>query len=165
MTARGVSGRMDTVRPPDQVEELEHPDDVLLRELQRMDELLLEELERVDEMLLRIVADIDQLPERVVPAIRRGQPGSAPGNGARPAEPARSRDPGRPFDPHWEEGTGAAAAEEPQSAAGQVAEKLQSWIAGNAQGRDPLRVAALSVAIALLATALAVAGLIVAVLH
>src|SRR5262245_373547 len=52
MTARGVGGRMAAVQPPDQVEELEHADEMLQRELQRTDELLLEELERVDEMLL-----------------------------------------------------------------------------------------------------------------
>ena len=84
---------MAVVQPPNQLEELEHLDEVLLQELQRMDELLLEELERVDEMLLRIVAAIDQLPVRIASTIRRKQLGSVSGNGTRAAEPARTRGP------------------------------------------------------------------------
>src|SRR5262249_31487213 len=149
---------------PDQLEELEHPDDILLRELQRTDELLLEELERVDEMLLRIVAELDQLPERVVSA-GRGEPlRSVPGNGTGTADPAPTRVLTRPFDPYREDEV-EAAADEKQSAAGQVAmqvaRKVEAWIALHAQGRE----VSLSLAVAVLAASLAVVGLIVAVLQ
>src|SRR5215207_4669758 len=99
---------MAVMQPPDQLQELEHVDEILLQELQRVDEILLEELERVDEMLLRIVAAIDQLPERVASAIRREQLGSVSGNGSRAAEPARSRASTRPFDPYGEDEVEAA---------------------------------------------------------
>jgi hypothetical protein len=151
---------MAVAQPPEQLEELEHVDEILLQELQRVDELLLEELERVDEMLLRMVAAIDQLPERVASAVRREQLGSVPGNGTRAAEPARSRVSTRPFDPNGEDGVEAA-----ESAPRQVARKVQSWVAAYAPDQEALGLATLSLAVALLATAIAVIGLLVAVLH
>jgi hypothetical protein len=154
---------MAVAHPPEQLEELEHVDEILLRELRRVDELLLEQLECVEEMLLRIVAAIDQLPAGVVSAIRREQLGSVPGNGTRAAEPARSRASTRPFDPYGEDEV--EAAEDKKSAARQVARRVQSWVAAYAPDREALRLAALSLAVALLATAIAVIGLIVAVLH
>jgi hypothetical protein len=156
---------MAVVQPPDQLEELEHVDEILLRELRRVDELLLEQLERVEEMLLRIVTAVDQLPEGVVSAIRREQRGSVPGNGTRAAEPARSRASTRPFDPYGEDEVEVEAAEDRKSAAGQVARKVQSWVAAYGPDREALRLATLSLAVALLATAIAVVGLVVAVLH
>ena len=131
---------MPVVQPPDQLEEREHVDEILLQELQRVDEILLEELERVDEMLLRTVAAIDQLPERITSAIRREQLGSASGNGTRAAEPARSRASTRPFDPYGEDDLEVEAAEDDMDAAKQV------------------------VAFAVFATGIAALGLIVAVL-
>jgi hypothetical protein len=154
---------MAVVQPPDQLEELEHVDEMLLRELRRVDELLLEELERVDEMLLRIVAAIDQLPVRIASTIRRKQLGSVPGNGTRAAEPARSRASTRPFDPYGEDEV--EAAEDKESAARQVARKVQSWVAAYGPDREALRFATLSLAVACLATAIAVVALIVAVLQ
>jgi hypothetical protein len=154
---------MAVVPPPDQLEELEHPDEILLRELQRMDELLLEELERLDEMLLRIVVALDQLQERITSDIRRKQLGSVSGNGTRAAEPARRRAPNRPFDPYGEDEV--EAAQDKTSAARQVARKVRSWVAAYAPDREALRFATLSIAIALLATAIAVVGLIVALFY
>ena len=154
---------MATMQPPDQLAELGHPDEVLLRELQRMDELLLQELERVDEMLLRIGAEIDKLPERVASSIGR-QLGSLPGNGTRATEPGRNGAHTRPFDPYPEDEAEVPAAEDKYSAVAQVARNVQSRIAAYAQG-DALRAATLSLAAALLATAIAVFGLIVAVMH
>jgi hypothetical protein len=156
---------MAVVQPPDQLEELEHVDEILLQELRRMDELLLEELERVDEMLLRIVAAIDQLPVRIASTIRRKQLGSVSGNGTRAAEPARSRASTRPFDPYGEDEIEVEAAEDKKSAARQVARKVQSWVAAHGPDREALRFATLSLAVACLATAIAVVALIVAVLH
>ncbi len=157
---------MAVVQPPDQLEELEQVDEILLQELRRVDEMLLEELERVDEMLLRIVAAIDQLPERIASAIRSEQLGSVSGNGGtRAAEPARSRASTRPFDPYGEDEVEVEAAEEKKSAARQVARKVQSWVAAYGPDREALSFATLSLAVALLATAVAVVGLIVAVLH
>jgi hypothetical protein len=160
---------MAVVQPPDQLDELEHVDEILLQELRRMDELLLEELERVDEMLLRIVAAIDQLPVRIASTIRRKQLGSVSGDGTRAAEPARSRASTRPFDPYEDEAEGLSgdngveveAAEDKESAARQVARKVQSWVAAYGLDREALR----SLAVTLLATAIAVVALIVAVLH
>ena len=156
---------MAVVPPPEQPKELEHVDEILLQELQRVDEILLEELERVDEVLLRIVAAIDQLPERIAAASRREQLGSVSGNGTRAAEPARSRASTRPFDPYGEDEVEVEAAEDKESAARQVARRVQSWVAAYAPDREALRFATLSLAIALLATAIAVVGLIVGVLH
>jgi hypothetical protein len=156
---------MAVVQPPDQLQELEHVDEILLQELQRVDEILLEELQRVDEMLLRTVAAIDQLPERIASAIRREQLGPVSGNGSRAAEPARSRASTRPFDPYGEDEVEVEAAEDKKSAARQVARKVQSWVAAYAPDREALRFATLSLATALLATAIAAVGLIVAVLH
>jgi hypothetical protein len=157
---------MAVVQPPDQLQELQRVDEMLLQELQRVDEILLEELERVDEMLLRIVAAIDQLPERIASAIRREQQlGPVSGNGSRAAEPARSRASTRPFDPYGEDEVEVEAPEDKMSAARQVARKVQSWVAAYAPDREALRFATLSLAAALLATAIAAVGLIVAVLH
>jgi hypothetical protein len=156
---------MAVVPPPEQPKELEHVDEILLQELQRVDEILLEELERVDEVLLRIVAAIDQLPERIAAASRREQLGPVSGNGTRAAEPARSRASTRPFDPYGEDEVEVEVAEDKESAARQVARKVQSWLAAYAPDREALRFATLSLAIALLATAIAVVGLIVGVLH
>jgi hypothetical protein len=157
---------MAVVQPPDQLKELEHADEVLLQELQRVDEILLEELERIDEMLLRIVAAIDQLPEGVVSAIRREQLGSVSGNGTRAAEPPRSRaSTTRPFDPYGEDEVEAEAAEDKKSVPRQVARKVQSWVAAYAPDREAFRLATFSLVVALLATAIAVIGLIAAVLY
>jgi hypothetical protein len=156
---------MAVAQPPDQLEELEHLDAILLRELQRVDEILLEELQRIDEMLQRIVAATDQLPERVASVIGTEEPASVSGNGTRAAEPAGSLAPARPFDPYGEDEIEVEAAEDKKSAAGQVARKVRSWVAAYAPDREALRLATLSLAIALLATAIAVFGLIVAVLH
>jgi hypothetical protein len=153
---------MAVVHPPDQLQELERVDEVLLRELQRVDEILLEELERVDEMLLRIAAAIDQLPERIASASRR-ELGPVSGNGTRAAEPARGRASTRPFDPYGEDEVEAAV--DKASAARQVARKVQSWIAAYAPDRGALRFATVSLAIAWLATTIAVVALIAAVLH
>ena len=152
------------MQPPDQLQELEHVDEILLQELQRVDEILLEELERVDEMLLRIVAAIDQLPERIASASRR-ELGSVSGNGTRAVEPAKGRASTRPFDPYGEDEVEVEAAEGKKSAARRVARKVQSWVAAYAPDREALRFATLSLAVALLATSIAVVGLIVAVLH
>jgi hypothetical protein len=146
---------MAVVQPPDQ-----HVEEILLRELKRVDEILLEELERVDEMLLRIVAAIDQLPERIASASRR-ELGPASGNGTRAAEPARGSASTRPFDPYGEDEV--EGAEDTKSAASQVARKVQSWVAAYAPDREALGFATLSLAVALLATAIAVVGLIAAV--
>jgi hypothetical protein len=154
---------MAVVQPPDQLQELEHVDEILLQELQRVDEILLEELERVDEMLLRIVAAIDQLPERIASVTRR-ELGSVSGNGTRAVEPARGRASTRPFDPYGDDEVEVEAAEGKKSAARQVARKVQSWVAAYAPDREALRFATLSLAVALLATTIAVVGLIAAVL-
>jgi hypothetical protein len=148
---------MAVVQPPDQ-----HVEEILLQELERVDELLLEELERVDEMLLRIVAAIDRLPERIASARRRDL-GPVSGNGTGAAEPARGRASTRPFDPYGEDEVDAA--EDKKSAARQVARKVKSWVAAYAPDREALRFATLSLAVAWVATAIAVVGLIVAVLH
>jgi hypothetical protein len=153
---------MAVVQPPDQLRELEHVDEILLRELERVDEILLEELERVDEMLLRIVAAIDQLPKRIASANRR-ELGSEPGNGTKAAESARDRPSPRPFDPYGEDEV--AAAEDKESTAGQVARKVRSWVAAYAPDRGALRFATVSLAVAWLATSIAVVALIFAVLH
>jgi hypothetical protein len=139
-------------------------DELLLQELQRVDEILLEELERVDETLLRIAAAIDQLPERVVSGIRREQRDSVSGNGTRAADPARSRASTRPFDPYGEDEVEVETAGGKKSAAKQVARKVRSWVAAYAPDREALRFATLSLAVALLATTIAVVGLIVALL-
>ena len=154
---------MAVVQPPSKLKELDRVDEILLKELERVDEILLEELERVDKMLLRIVAAIDELPERIASAIRREQLGSVSGNGARATEPARGQASTRPFDPYGEDEP--EAAEDKKSAAGQVARKVQSWIAAYGPDRQALRFATLSLGVALLATAIAAVGLIVAVLH
>ncbi|HEY6636683.1 MAG TPA: hypothetical protein VIZ61_03280 [Solirubrobacterales bacterium] len=146
---------MAVVQPPDQ-----HVEEVLLQELERVDEMLLEELERVDEMLVRIVAAIDQLPEQIASASRR-EFGPASGNGTRAAEPARGRASTRPFDPYGEDEV--EAAEDKKSAASQVARKVESWVATYAPDLESPRFATLSLAVAVLATAIAVVGLIVAV--
>jgi hypothetical protein len=162
---------MAVMQPPDQLRELERVDEILLQELKRVDEILLQELERVDEMLLRIVAAIDQLPERIGSASRREQLGSVSGNGTRAAEPARGPASTRPFDPYGEDeaealsGNKVEAGEDKKSAARQVARKVQSWVAAYAPDREALRVATLSLAVACLATAIAVVALIVGVLH
>lgn len=148
---------MAVVQPPDQ-----HVEQILLQELERVDEILLEELERVDEMLLRIAAAIDQLPQRIASASRR-ELGSVSGNGTRAAEAARGRASTRPFDPYGEDEI--EAAEDRKSAARQVARKVQSWIAAYAPDRGALRFATVSLAVAWLATAIAVLALIVSVLH
>jgi hypothetical protein len=128
-----------------------------------VDEILLEELERVDEVLLRIVAAIDRLPERIAAASGSEQLGSVSGNRMRAAEPARSRAPTRPFDPYGEDEV--EVAEDKKSVAGQLARKVQGWVAAYAPDREALRFATLSLAVASLATAIAVVGLIVAVLR
>jgi hypothetical protein len=142
--------------PPDQ-----HAEEILLQELTRVDEILLEELERVDEMLLRIVSAIDQLPGRIASASRREQLGSVSGNGTSAAEPPRRRASTRPFDPYGDDEVDAA--EDKKSAASQVASKLQSWVAAHAPDWDAIGFATLSLAVALLATTIALLGLIVAV--
>ena len=154
---------MAVVQPPGKLKELDRVDEILLKELERVDEILLEELERVDKMLLRIVAAIDELPERIASAMRRQQLGSVSGNGTRATEPARGQASTRPFDPYGEDEP--EAAEDKKSAAGQVARKVQSWIAAYGPDRQALRFATLSLGVALLATAIAAVGLIVAVLH
>jgi hypothetical protein len=142
---------MAVVQPPDQ-----HVEEVLLQELERVDEMLLEELERVDEMLLRIAAAIDQLPERIASASGRELgPGSR--NGTSAAESARARMSTRPFDPYGADEVGAA--EDKKSAASQV----QSWVAAYAPDWEALGYGTLALAVASLATAIAVVGLIVAV--
>ena len=145
---------MAVAQPPDQ-----HVEEILLRELERVDEMLLEELERVDEKLLRIVAAIDQLPERIASATGR-EFGPVSGNGKSAAEPARGRASTRPFDPDGEDEV--EAGEDKRSAASQVARKLQGWVAAHAPEREALGFATLSLTVALLATAIAVLGLIVA---
>jgi hypothetical protein len=147
---------MAVVEPPDR-----HAEEILLRELTRVDEILLEELERVDEMLLRIMAAIDQLPDRIASASRREfEPLS--GNGTKAAEPGQGRS-ARPFDPYGEDEVEAAGNK--KSAAAQVARKVQSWAAAYAPDREAFGFATLSLAVALLATAIAVVGLIAAVFH
>lgn len=113
---------MAVVQPSDQDVEA-----VLLQELERVDEMLLEELERVDEMLLRIAAAVDELPERIASASRR-EHRSVSGNGSSAARPERSRVSARPFDPYGDDEVEVAGNRE--SAAGQVAKKLQSWVSG-----------------------------------
>jgi hypothetical protein len=146
---------MTVVQPPDQ-----HVEEILLQELERVDEMVLEELERVDEMLVRIVAAIDQLPERIASASRR-ESGPVSGNGTSAAERGRGRASTRPFDPHGEDEV--EASEDKQSAASQVARKVQSWVAAYAPDWEAPRFATLSLAVAVFATAIAVVGLIVAV--
>ena len=152
---------MAVIQSPDQREELKNVDEILLQELQRVDEILLQELERVDEVLLRIVGAIDQLPERIAAASGREQLGSISGNGTR-AEPQGSRAFTRPFNPYDEDEDEAVEVKE--SAASQVASRVQSWLAAYAPEREALRFATLSLVVALLATAIAVVGLIVAAL-
>src|SRR5829696_6455897 len=161
MTASSVSCHVAVVQPPDhELQELEHVHEILLRELVGVDEILLKELERVDEMLLRIVAAIDQLPERIASASRR-ELGSVSGNRTRAAEPARGRASTRPFDPHGEDEV--AAAEDKKSAARQVAGKVQSRVAAYAPDRGALRFATLSLAVAWLATTIAMVAMLFAV--
>src|SRR5262245_35072310 len=148
---------MALLQPPDQ-----HVEEILLQELKRVDEILLEELERVDEMLLRIGAAIDQLPARIASATR-SEFGPVSDNGTRAAEAAGGRPSTRPFDPYGEDEV--EEAEDQRSAATQVIRKVQSWVAAYAPDREALGFAALSLAVALLATAIAVVGLIAAVLH
>jgi hypothetical protein len=141
---------MAVIESPDQpVEQL------LLRDLERVDEMLLEELERVDEVLRRIVGAIDQLPERIASASRR-ELGPLSGNGTRAAEPAT-----RPFDPYGED---EVEAEDKKPAAIEVTRKVQSWVAAYAPDREALGFATLSLAVALVATAIAVVGLVAVVL-
>ncbi len=147
---------MAVVEPPDQ-----HAEEILLQELTRVDEILLEELERVDDMLLRIVSAIDQLPGRIASASRREQLGSVSGNGTSAPEPPRGRASTRPFDPYGDDEVDAA--EDKKSAASQVASKVQSWVAAHAPDWDAIGFATLSLAVALLATTIALLGLIVAV--
>jgi hypothetical protein len=148
---------MAVMEPPDQ-----HVEEILLREQTRVDEMLLEELERVDEMLLRIAAAIDLLPERIASAGRK-EFGPASANGTRAADPARGRASTRPFDPYGEDMV--EAGEDKKSAASQVAKNVQGWVAAHAPDWEALGFATLSLAVALLATAIAVVGLIAAVLH
>jgi hypothetical protein len=136
---------MAVAQPPEQLAELEHSEEILLQELQRVDEILLEELEHVDEMLLRIAAAIDQLPGRVV------------------AAPARSRASARPFDPYGEDEVKVAEHSEP--AARQLVRKVESSVRAFARDREALGLVTLSLAFALLATTIAVVGLVVAVSH
>jgi hypothetical protein len=142
---------MTVVESPDQPVE-----EILLRELERVDEMLLEELERVDEMLLRIVAAIDQLPERIASA-RRREFGPVSGDGTRAAEPARARASTRPFDPYGE--GEVEAGEDKKRAASPVARRVQSWVAAYAPDREALGFA-LWLALAVVATAFAVVGLV-----
>jgi hypothetical protein len=100
------------------------------------------------------------LPERIASASRREFRPIA-GNGTGAAEPARGRASTRPFDPYGEDEV--EAAEDKKSAASQVARKVQSWVTAYAPGWEALRFATLSLAVALLGTAIAVVGLIVAV--
>jgi hypothetical protein len=146
---------MAVVQPPDQPVE-----QILLQELERVDEMLLQELERVDETLLRIVAAIDQLPERIA-SVRRRNFGPVSGNVTSAADPARAWPSTRSFDPYEEDDV--EAAEDKKSAATQVARKVHSWVTANAPDGQALGLATLSVAIAFLATAIALVGLIVAV--
>jgi len=146
--------QMPLVQPPDQ-----HVEEILLQELERVDKMLLEELERVDEMLLRIVAAIDQLPEQIASASRR-ELGSVPGNGTRAAEPVRGPASTRPFDPYREDEV--EATEDKKSAAKHLARKVRGGVAAYAPEREAFTFATLSLAVALLATAIAVVGLIVA---
>jgi hypothetical protein len=154
---------MAVTQSPDQQEELEHVDEILLRELQRVDEILLQELERVDEVLLRIVTAIDRLPERIAEANGSEHLGSVSGNGRRAAGSARSRASTRPFDPYEEDEV--EVAEDKKSAAGQLTSKVQGWVVAYAPDREALSIATPSLAVASLATAIAVVGLIVAVFH
>jgi hypothetical protein len=151
---------MATLQRPELAKELEHSDEILVRELKRTDELLLKELERLDALMLRIVAEIDQLPTRVASATGSERPGSRSGNGA--TATARGAVRTRPFDPYPEDAAEVAPAEDKYSPVAQLARKLQSRIAAYAE-RDAFRAATLSLAVALLATAIALFGLIVAV--
>jgi hypothetical protein len=145
---------MAVMERPDQQAEV-----VLLKELERVDELLLEELERVDEMLQRIVAAIDQLPERIASASRR-EVGSVSGNGMSAAGPARGRTSARPFDPYGEDGVVATESIEP--AVSDLATRVRNWVAAYAPDLEAPSFATLSLAVAMLATTIAVIGLIVA---
>jgi predicted NACHT family NTPase len=153
---------MAVVQPPNELRELERVDEMLLRELERVDEILLEELERVDELLVRIVSAIDQLPERIASASTR-EPSSESGNGTKAAGSARGRASTRPFDPYGEDEL--EAAEDKGSAARQVARKVHSWVAAYAPDRGALRFATVSLAVAWLATSIAVLALIFALFH
>jgi hypothetical protein len=146
---------MAVVQPPDQ-----HVEEILLRELERVDKLLLEELERMDEMLLRIGAAIDRLPERIASVSREVGPVS--GDRTSAAEPASSRAT-RPFDPYGQDEIQAPG--DKRSVASQVAGKVQSWATAYAPGPESLRFATLALTVALLATAIAVVGLIASVFH
>src|SRR5215208_4514271 len=137
---------MAVTQPPDQ-----HVEGILLRELERVDEMPLEELERVDEELRRIAAAIDQLPARFASASRR-ELGSGSANGPA-AEPMRNRAFSRPFDPYGEDQVEAA---DKKSAAKQLARKLRSGVAAYAPDREAFTFATLSLAIAMLATVIAV---------
>jgi hypothetical protein len=137
----------------------QHAEEILLQELKRVDEMLLEELERVDEMLLRIVAAVDQLPERIASAGAR-QVGPVSGNGTSAGEPARGRTSARPFDPYGDE---VEAAEDTQPAVREVARRVRNWVAAYAPDREASEFATLSLTVAMLATVIAVLGLMVAV--
>jgi hypothetical protein len=144
---------MAVMEPPDQ-----HAEEILLKELERVDEMLLEELERVDERLQRIVAAIDRLPERIASA---GTRQLGPVSGTSAAGPARGGASTRPFDPYGEDEV--QAAEHTESAFSEVAGKVRDWVAAHASDREAAMFATVSLAIAVLATAIAVVGLIVAV--
>jgi hypothetical protein len=150
---------MAVVQPSDQLQKLERVDEILLHELERVDEILLEELERMDETLRRIVAAIDQLPERIASASTR-EPGSVSGNGTRAAGPAGGRASTRPFDPYGRDEV--EPAHEKKSVARQLAEKVQRWVAVCAPDRGALEFAILSMAVAWLATTIAVVALLTA---
>jgi hypothetical protein len=146
---------MAVMQPPDK-----HAEETLLKELERVDEMLLEELERVDERLQRIVAAIDRLPQRIASA-GTGEFGPGSGNRTSAAVPARGGPSTRPFDPYGEDQVDAAEDEGP--AASQVARKVGDWVAAYAPDWDAPGFATLSLSVAMLATVLALVGLIVAV--
>jgi hypothetical protein len=145
---------MAVMEPPDQ-----HAEVVLLKELERVDEMLLEELERVDERLQRIVAAIDRLPERIASANSR-EIGPVSGTGTNAAEtPGRAST--RPFDPYGEDEVEALEVTEP--AVSQVVRKVRNWVAAHASDPEAAIFATVSLAVAMLAIAIALVGLIVAV--
>jgi hypothetical protein len=148
---------MAVMEPPDQ-----HAEVGLLKELERVDELLLDELERVDEMLRRIVVAIDRLPERIASA-SRSEIGPVSGNGTSAAEPARGRASTRPFDPYGEDEVEVGALEVTEPAVSQVARKVRNWVAAHASDPEAAIFATVSLAVAMLAIAIALVGLIVAV--
>jgi hypothetical protein len=146
---------MAAMEPPDQ-----HAEETLLKELERVDELLLEELERVDERLRRIGAAIDRLPQRIASASTR-EIGLGSGSGTSAAVPARGGPSTRPFDPYGEDQVDAAEDEGP--AVTQVARRVGDWVAAYAPDWEAPGFATLSLSVAVLATVIALIGLIVAV--